>query len=121
MNVFEDFARRCVRQCIRVIIKGGDIIKRRNASSHVHGDLFLIRHLLILREQLGPFELKLQSVEKSLDFKSTNTVLRSIAMNPRNLIRFDNHNSILQIAREGLPSTLERQVGATQLLALLSI
>ena len=70
----------------------------------------IYRHLLILREQLVPFEIRLQGVEQSLDFKSTRQVLRTLAGNPKNMLRLDHYNGLLQLAREGLPTTLEKQV-----------
>lgn len=114
MNVFDDFARRSVRSCVTVLTKASEQVKKRHVNMQVHGDLFLIRHLLLLREQLLPFEIKLQSVEKSLDFKNTRSAINNLALNPRNLMRFDNFNGILQLAREGLPSTMERQIDARQ-------
>jgi hypothetical protein len=112
MNVFEDVARRSSRLCIDSLLKGAKLISKNTLKSNpqLHSNLFLIRHLLLFREQLMPFEIKLQSVEKSLDFKITRSVLNSIVLNPRNIVRFDNYNGLLQFAREGIPSTEEKQV-----------
>lgn len=114
MGVFEDFARRCVRACMDSLQRGSDSVRKRNFNVQVHGDLFLIRHLLLLREQLAPFEVKLLTVEKTLDFKNARSVLSSLAANPRNLVRFDTTNGLLQLARDGLPATLEKQVDVKQ-------
>jgi hypothetical protein len=108
MPVFEDFARRSVRQCIHTLKVGAEGVRK--TRQHIHGDLFLIRHLLILREQLLPFETRLQGIEKSLDFKPTSTALSNLAFNAKALWRFDTKNGLLQLAVEGLPSTLETQV-----------
>ena len=114
MGVFEDFARRCVRACMDSLQRGSDSVRKRNFNVQVHGDLFLIRHLLLLREQLAPFEVKLLTVEKTLDFKSARSMLTNLAANPRNLVRFDTTNGLLQLARDGLPATLERKVDVKQ-------
>jgi hypothetical protein len=114
MGVFEDFARRCVRACMDSLQRGSDSVRKRNFNVQVHGDLFLIRHLLLLREQLAPFEVKLLTVEKTLDFKSARSMLTNLASNPRNLMRFDTTNGLLQLARDGLPATLERKVDVKQ-------
>jgi hypothetical protein len=47
-SVFEDFARRIVDELVVALRKAADGVKRKN--SILHGDLFLIRHILILRE-----------------------------------------------------------------------
>lgn len=114
MAVFEDFARRCVRACMDSLQRGSESVRKRNFNVQVHGDLFLIRHLLLLREQLAPFEVKLLTVEKMLDFKGARSMLTYLAANPRNLVRFDTTNGLLQLARDGLPTTLERKVDVKQ-------
>lgn len=72
-------------------------------KNQLHGDLFLTRHLLILREQLIPFNMNLQSIEKQLDFSPTGNALTLIVNNSMSLLRFDSSNTIFQIARDGLP------------------
>lgn len=67
MSVFEDFARRGVDACVAALKAGAEKVKRKSGASSegsLHGDLFLVRHLLILREQLVPFEIRLQSMGK---------------------------------------------------------
>lgn len=90
MTVFEDFARRAVGPCVcvwgerkgerekaltvlfaalidtcvSVLRSGSESVKKSRGA--LHGDLFLVRHLLILREQLVPFEIRLQGVKEAL-------------------------------------------------------
>lgn len=108
MAVFEDFARRSVGLCVIALKLGSEGVRR--IRSQLHGDLFLVRHLLILREQLLPFEIRLQGVEKRLDFKPTGVALSNLAANTRSLLRLDSHNGFLQLAWDGLPTILETQV-----------
>lgn len=109
MTVFEDFARRSVELCVQVLKSGAEGVKR--SRSPLHGDLFLVRHLLVLREQLLPFEIRLQGIERKLDFKPTGAALSFFAHNTRSLLRLDTHNGILQLAWDGVPGILETQVG----------
>jgi hypothetical protein len=76
LPVFEDFARRAIDLCVAALRKGSEGIKRIRPG--LHGDLFLVRHLLMLREQLSPFELRMTSTEKALDFTSTGEALQSL-------------------------------------------
>jgi len=83
-------------------------------QAELHATLFLIRHLLLLREQLLPFDIRLQSVEKRLDFSSTGTALRGMvaALASRSTYSFSQSNALLAAARSGLPSLLESRVDA---------
>ena len=80
--VFEDFARRSVDFCVASLKHGSDQIKRKKLQNQgqMHGDLFLVRHLLLLREQLLPFDIRLQSVEKKLDFHPTGIITITIIL-----------------------------------------
>eukprot|EP01041_Mallomonas_annulata_P006587 gene6587-13326_t len=103
--IFEDFARRAVSICVQALRTGADGVRR--VRSQLHADLFLVRHLLVLREQLLPFEIKLTSVEFSLDFSPTGHALSRLS---HSWLRLDGNNAFLQIAREGLPGLRETQV-----------
>lgn len=109
--VFEDFARRSIEACVRTLRSGADGVKRTHPV--IHGDLFLVRHLLILREQLAPFDIKLQSIEKQLDFASTGLAIQELWVHQaRNLWRFDQQNGFLQFAKQGLPTMQELHTDA---------
>lgn len=108
--VFEDFARRSIELCVNALRVGSDGVKRTHPA--IHGDLFLVRHLLILREQLVPFEIRLQSIEKQLDFTTTGHAFSTFFRSGRNMLRFDVNNGILLFAREGIPNLQELHTDA---------
>jgi hypothetical protein len=114
MTVFEDFARRAVRGCVTSLQAGSLRVKRIRAE--IDGDLFLIRHLLILREQLVPFEIRMQTVERRLDFTNTGSALssfvRRVGTDSRALTTMTAANPIMQLSREGLPTMVEKEVDA---------
>ena len=80
------------------IKKGSDKIKinggRAANGGEINGDLFLIRHLLILREQLIPFNIKLQKKNLNLDFQPSKKALNYFVMkNMKNIINFNRNNN----------------------------
>lgn len=100
-GVFEDIARRAVELCVQALTAGAVGVRR--WKTQLHGDMFLVRHLLILREQLMPFDMNLQVVQKTLDFSSTGSALSNMVSNSRSILRFDSTNPFLQMTRDGLP------------------
>mmetsp|Transcript_30270 Transcript_30270/g.50665 ORF Transcript_30270/g.50665 Transcript_30270/m.50665 type:complete len:558 (-) Transcript_30270:114-1787(-) len=109
-SVFEDFARRSVDLCVQALRKAAEGVRRGHPG--LHGDLFLVRHLLVLREQLAPFDLRLTGTEKRLDFTSTADALSFLLQHARSMWRFDEQNGLLQLARSGLPRMHETQIDA---------
>lgn len=109
MAVFEDFARRCVVACVSTLKRASEEIKKASGDGQINGDLFLVRHLLVLREQLLPFEIRMQGTEKKLDFRPTLTAATKFVSNARSVLRMDVSNGLIQLAREGLPGLLENQ------------
>lgn len=100
-RVFEDIALQSVQACTRCLKDGAVYIQRRRGI--MHSDLFLVRHLLILREQLSPFDIELRSVEKQLDFSEAGkAVARFLANRNRRLFSMSTENALLTLLREGV-------------------
>ena len=100
-RVFEDIALSAVQSCTKSLKDGSVQIYRR--SGLVHADLFLVKHLLILREQLSPFDLQLRSVERQLDFtEAGRAVTRFLANRNRRLFSMSNENALVTLLREGV-------------------
>ena len=107
-TIFEDFSHHALTMCIEALIQGSRSIKKyRNA---LHADLFLIRHLLILREQLLPFNIQMHITEKHLNFTTTNHAFLTMIMNSRNLLQFNASNPLYKMTKEGLPEIHEVQI-----------
>eukprot|EP00994_Dinema_validum_P001780 NODE_136_length_2400_cov_83.625266_g94_i0.p1 GENE.NODE_136_length_2400_cov_83.625266_g94_i0~~NODE_136_length_2400_cov_83.625266_g94_i0.p1 ORF type:complete len:718 (-),score=136.80 NODE_136_length_2400_cov_83.625266_g94_i0:155-2308(-) len=73
-GVFEGLAQEVVRICTDALIRTADLIvassklsKERPEFPVLESQLFLIRHLLTLREQITPFDIHFQMVERWLD------------------------------------------------------
>uniref|UniRef100_A0A8B9GT89 Conserved oligomeric Golgi complex subunit 3 n=1 Tax=Astyanax mexicanus TaxID=7994 RepID=A0A8B9GT89_ASTMX len=67
--VFQGLSQEALSACIQSLLKASeDILKNK---SQIDGQLFLIKHLLILREQIAPFHADFAIKEISLDLKKT--------------------------------------------------
>ncbi|PHT57508.1 hypothetical protein T459_35521 [Capsicum annuum] len=64
--VFTGLAQEVVEFCSLSIQKASKLIGKR--SSSMDAQLFLIKHLLILREQIAPFDIEFSVTHKELDF-----------------------------------------------------
>ena len=100
-RVFEDIALSAVQACTKSLKDASAHIFQ--ASGQIHADLFLVKHLLILREQLSPFDIQLRSVERQLDFSEAGkAVSRFLANRNRRLFSMSTENALVTLLREGV-------------------
>uniref|UniRef100_A0A663MCL7 Conserved oligomeric Golgi complex subunit 3 n=1 Tax=Athene cunicularia TaxID=194338 RepID=A0A663MCL7_ATHCN len=81
-------------------------------KTQVDGQLFLIKHLLILREQIAPFHTDFTIKEISLDLKKTRDAAFKI-LNPKTVSRFfrlNSNNALIQFLLEGTPEIREHYI-----------
>jgi hypothetical protein len=99
-GVFEDLALTSVQAACASLQQAANYLQKR-ADGTLHGDLFLIQHFLILREQLSPFDLELRSVERQLDFSQTGKAVRSFLQNRQRIFQRQD-NGLVQLLRDGV-------------------
>uniref|UniRef100_A0A7S4QLM6 Conserved oligomeric Golgi complex subunit 3 C-terminal domain-containing protein n=1 Tax=Ditylum brightwellii TaxID=49249 RepID=A0A7S4QLM6_9STRA len=100
-RVFEDIALQSVQSCTKSLKEGSAVVLQK--AGVIHADLFLVKHLLILREQLSPFDIQLRAVERQLDFSEAGkAVTRFLANRNRRLFSMSNENALVTLLREGV-------------------
>ncbi|KAL1064695.1 hypothetical protein V6Z11_D13G230200 [Gossypium hirsutum] len=105
--VFTGLAQEAVEVCSVSIQKASKLIAKR--STPMDGQLFLIKHLLILREQIAPFDIEFSVTHKELDFSHLLENLRRILRGQTSLFDWSGSTSL---ARTLTPRVLESQVDA---------
>ncbi|ORZ02713.1 Sec34-like family-domain-containing protein [Syncephalastrum racemosum] len=101
-GVFEDLAQEAVSFCEDSLKQAYETVM--STKSRLDGQLFLIRHLLVLKEQLAPFEANLVHSGKTLDFSHVTDTLSSFQQD-RSLIF--NPNALINLAQYGMPRVVE--------------
>jgi conserved oligomeric Golgi complex subunit 3 len=101
-SVFEDLALQSIQACTKSLKDGATFILKRQGV--LHADLFLVKHLLILREQLSPFDMELRTVERQLDFSDAGkAVARFLANRNRRIFSMSTeNNALMTLLREGV-------------------
>ncbi|KAF7140703.1 hypothetical protein RHSIM_Rhsim06G0154000 [Rhododendron simsii] len=105
--VFTGLAQEALEVCTMSIQKASKLIAKR--SSPMDGQLFLIKHLLILREQIAPFDIEFSVTHKELDFSHLLDHLRRILRGQASLFDWSRSTSL---ARTLSPRVLESQIDA---------
>ncbi|CAK9162156.1 unnamed protein product, partial [Ilex paraguariensis] len=105
--VFTGLAQEAVEVCSLSIQKASKLIVKK--SSPMDGQLFLIKHLLILREQIAPFDIEFSVTHKELDFSHLLEHLRRILRGQASLFGWSSSTSL---ARTLSPRVLESQMDA---------
>ncbi|NP_001137512.1 conserved oligomeric Golgi complex subunit 3 [Danio rerio] len=109
-TVFQGLSQEALSACIQSLLHASDIIQKN--KTQIDGQLFLIKHLLIMREQIAPFHADFAIKEISLDLKKTRDAAFKI-LNPKavpNFFRLNSHNAILEFLLEGTPEIKEHYI-----------
>ncbi|CAK4077997.1 unnamed protein product [Aphanomyces euteiches] len=103
MHIFEELAQDAVRMCTASLkMASADITVEKG---HLDGGLFLIKHLLTLRERIAPFDIQFAVTEKNLDFSSTTDAMGSLFNGNilTDALTLSLENSILGLFTHGIP------------------
>jgi len=117
-GVFEGLAQELVHGCVTSLFNAFGSIKQTRGL--MHGQLFLIKHLLILRDQITPFEARFSIMETNVDFDGFITGLKGayesiMAKNTTWGSMFSlTDNAILRAITKATPQVLETNRDARQ-------
>ncbi|WVZ92642.1 hypothetical protein U9M48_038690 [Paspalum notatum var. saurae] len=106
-SVFTGLAQEAVEVCSTSLQSASKAISKK--ATPMDGQLFLIKHLLILREQIAPFDIEFSVTHKELDFSHLLDHLRRILRGQVSLFDWSRSTSL---ARTFSPRVLENQIDA---------
>ncbi|KAJ7324468.1 hypothetical protein JRQ81_017488 [Phrynocephalus forsythii] len=109
-TVFQGLSQEALSACIQSLLAASESIAKNKTP--LDGQLFLIKHLLILREQIAPFHTEFTIKEISLDLKKTRDAAFKI-LNPMTVphfFRLSSSNALIQFLLEGTPEIKEHYI-----------
>nr|CAG4651650.1 EOG090X02EM [Triops cancriformis] len=83
--------------------------------SPLDGQLFHIKHLLILREQIAPFQVDFAVKEINLDFSSVKTAAMGLLQHRNRLFSLSANNALLEFLLEGTPQVRQHLTDSRRL------
>ncbi|CAH3965510.1 unnamed protein product [Pieris brassicae] len=104
-RVFQGLAQEAISLCVQSVSNAANQISALKTS--VDGQLFQIKHLLILREQIAPFQVDFVIKETSLDFSNMKNAAYGLIQRPRQIFSMNANNTLLEFLLEGTPMVKE--------------
>ncbi|VEN50012.1 unnamed protein product [Callosobruchus maculatus] len=104
-NTFQGLAQEALVICIRTIKNAAEMIRARKTPVDAH--LFQIKHLLIVREQIAPFQVDFTVKELALDFSTVQKAAIELIHHRNNIFTFGSNNALLEFLLEGTPKVKE--------------
>ncbi|XP_060644949.1 conserved oligomeric Golgi complex subunit 3 [Drosophila nasuta] len=103
--IFQGLSQEALRVCIQSVSQAA--VKIGAAKTPIDGELFEIKHLLILREQIAPFRVDFTVKETSLDFSKVKTAAFGLLQKRKQLFSMGSNNALLEFLLEGTPQIKE--------------
>ncbi|XP_005180335.2 conserved oligomeric Golgi complex subunit 3 [Musca domestica] len=103
--IFQGLSQEALKLCIQSVSSAATKIAQ--AKTPIDGELFEIKHLLILREQIAPFRVDFTAKETSLDFSKVKTAAFGLLQKRKQLFSMGSNNALLEFLLEGTPQIKE--------------
>ncbi|XP_072033720.1 conserved oligomeric Golgi complex subunit 3-like isoform X2 [Amphiura filiformis] len=104
-TIFQGLSQETLQSCIHSLIVASQGIEKRQTP--LDAELFLIKHLLILREQIAPFQVEFSIKEMALDFSSMKVAAFSLLSKKTRMFSLNSNNAFLEFLFEGAPQVTE--------------
>lgn len=106
MEIFEELAQDAIQICtVSLKMASADLTASKGA---LHGTLFLVKHLLTLREQITPFDIKFSLTNKALDFTSSSDAMSHLMSEISTIFSFSFHeNALVGLFTNAIPQIQE--------------
>ncbi|KAJ8667432.1 hypothetical protein QAD02_009095 [Eretmocerus hayati] len=105
--VFQSLSQEAITHCVQSIEDARDRIQSK--ASPLDAELFQVKHLLILREQIAPFQVDFTVKEYSLDFSKVKSAAVGLIENRSRFFTLSS-NALLEFLLEGAPQMREHVV-----------
>uniref|UniRef100_T1J4T0 Conserved oligomeric Golgi complex subunit 3 n=1 Tax=Strigamia maritima TaxID=126957 RepID=T1J4T0_STRMM len=106
--IFQGLSQDALSMCIQSLVVAGSTIAKNKTL--LDGLLFQIKHLLILREQIAPFQVDFAIREMSLDFSKVRTAATNFMHRKSKLFALNTNNSLLEFILQGTPQVTEHYI-----------
>ena len=113
--VFEGLAQEILTECAESVERAAALIRARPSSSRLHGTLFSVSQLLVLREQIAPFETDFAITHQALDFSQTRQMVRTLVEKRG---RLGGLSDMVELLQHAAPSIVRSQRDAKAALDL---
>ncbi|XP_077554461.1 conserved oligomeric Golgi complex subunit 3 [Haemaphysalis longicornis] len=107
-TIFQGLSQEVLATCIHSLSTAGKEISKNKTT--LDGELFQIKHLLILREQIAPFQIDFAIKETSLDFARIRDAALSLYNKKSRLFSLGTNNALLEFVLEGSLSIKENLI-----------
>jgi len=107
LRTFEELAQEAVAACAQSLKDASEKIA--SGSSKLDADLFFIKHLLVLREQISPFNTQMAVKQLELDFSTTTHALSEFLAHSRHIFSRE-HNAVVELMAHGVPLVKETEI-----------
>jgi hypothetical protein len=105
--IFSGLSQEVLAACLESVAGAAAAISSGKGKQPADGQLFEIKHLLILREQIAPFQTEFKVKETSLDFGKIKTAALTMLSHRADLLSLGSNNALLEFLLDSSPGVQE--------------